>query len=242
MNKIHLSQYKKITFLTGAGCSTDLGLPTFEEIYADKDVMNTMRIDVLKSNPEKVWKVLGARKPKVFEIHNTNKHWSSFYQWFFTNYLQGLESEVTIVTTNTDGVQVEIQKPRTIQYHGDIRNTKCTTCDYVIYNDENTYQYNSPICPVCGNPLRPDVTLYGENIKPKTDYEAKKSMRDCDLFIVMGTSGRSGTVDRFMRAAKFEGSTTILINKTTIPGYEFDYTFIGDVKEMIENNITVTIF
>jgi NAD-dependent deacetylase len=238
---IHLSHYKKIVILTGAGCSTDLGLPTFEEIYADKEVMNTMHIDVLKSNPEKVWKVLGARKPSVFEIHHNNKHWSSFYQWFFTNYLQGIRSDITIITTNTDGIQVEIQKPRTIQYHGDIRNTRCTECDYVLYNDDNSYQDWSPVCPDCGSPLRPDVTLYGENIKPKVDYDSKRSMRDCDLFIAMGTSGRSGTVDRFMRAAKFEGSTTVLINKTAIQGHNFDYTFIGDVKVMIENHLTSNI-
>ena len=233
---IDLTQYKRIVILTGAGCSTDLGLPTFEEIYADKETMQTMHIDTLETNPAKIWKVLGARRPKVYDIYKTRRQWTSFYHWLQFNYLDSLP--VQVITTNTDGIQTTVQGYRPIQYHGDIRGTVCSNskCDYSIGEDKNTYQDEAPKCPICGSHLRPTVTLYGESIRAQEERAAKVAMRDCDLFISIGTSGRSGTLSKFMRSAQFEKATTILINKDMVTGYDFDYVFLGDAKEVVTNN------
>jgi NAD-dependent deacetylase len=235
MNKIHLSQYKKITFLTGAGASAHLGIPTFEEIYSDREAMESMNIDVLKTNPDKVWKVLGGIRPYIFSVDQYAHAFSSFYDGF----LKGIPNWST-VTTNIDGVKPFGTGPELIQLHGDCRVTKCTNsqCNHKIYNDHNTYQDEAPICPVCGNHLRPDVVLFGEILPYETDHKAKMAMRDCDLLVVIGCSDRAGTVSKMMRSAKHERATTVLINKTPLDNYGFDHQFIGDAFQMIDQHLT----
>jgi NAD-dependent deacetylase len=233
---INLSQYKKITFLTGAGASAHLGIPTFEEIYSNNEYMESMRVDVLKSNPEKVWKVLGSIRPSIFAVDGIAHKFGIFYDCFLSGLPFGSWSTIT---TNIDGVKPFVTGPKLIQLHGDGRDTKCINekCDYKIYYDHNTYEGEAPTCPKCGGYLRPDVVLFGEMLPYETEHEAKKAMRDCDLLVVIGCSDRTGTVSKYLRSAKYEGATTILINKTPLNGYAFDHQFIGDAFEMIYKHL-----
>lgn len=233
---IHLSQFKKITFLTGAGASAHLGIPTFEEIYSDKEAMESMSVDVLKTNPEKVWKVLGKIRPYIFSAPHAH-HFHMFYDSFLSALPEGSWSTIT---TNIDGIKPFTIGPRLIQLHGDGRDTKCTNaaCDYKIYEDHNTYDDEAPRCPKCGSYLRPDVVLFGEMLPYTTEREAKDAMYECDLLVVIGCSNRVGTVSKYFRSAKYEGAKTVLINKELIPGIQFDHEFIGDAFDMINEHLT----
>lgn len=238
MTQIHLSQYKKIVFLTGAGASAHLGIPTFEEIYSDSEAMESMSAEVLNTDPARVWKVLGKIRPSIFAVDGIAHQFGIFY----CSILEGLPfGSWSTITTNIDGIKPFVTGPRLIQLHGDGRDTKCinTECDYRIRNDHNTYEGEAPICPKCGTHLRPDVVLFGEMLPYETEYRAKQAMRDCDLLIVIGCSDRTGTVSKYLRSAKYEGAKTVLINKTPYPtNYGFDHQFVGDAFEMFKTHIT----
>jgi len=236
---IHLSQFKKITFLTGAGASAHLGIPTFEEIYSDKEAMESMSVDVLKTNPEKVWKVLGKIRPYINAIEGKCHE----FGWFYNTLGLDIRSKGSwaTITTNIDGVKPFVTGPRLIQLHGDGRDTKCSnpSCDYKVKYDMNTYEGDAPRCPKCGSYLRPDVVLFGEALPYTTEREAKDAMYDCDLLVVIGCSNRVGTVSKYFRSAKYEGAKTVLINKEPIPGIQFDHEFIGDAFDMINEHLTI---
>lgn len=234
MTQIHLSQYKKIVFLTGAGASAHLGIPTFEEIYSDSEAMESMSAEVLNTDPARVWKVLGKIRPYIFKAERAHH-----FQMFYDSFLSAIPNW-SVITTNIDGIQPFTIGPKLIQLHGDGRDTKCsnTQCDYKIYEDQNTYEGEAPKCPKCGSHLRPDVVLFGEALPYETQREAKFAMYDCDLLVVIGCSNRVGTVSKYFRSAKFEGAKTVLINKELIPGVQFDHEFLGDAFDMIKEHLT----
>lgn len=81
-----------------------------------------------------------------------------------------------------------------IELHGNLLNLECVS-RMRIGGCGNVYQVeqvssNPPICPNCGNILKPSVSLYGEGINGRR--EAQEAIVESDLFIVIGTSLRTG--------------------------------------------------
>jgi NAD-dependent deacetylase len=60
--------------------------------------------------------------------------------------------------------------------------------------------------------MRPAVVLFDEPLPVDAEWEAKKSLRDCDLFIAVGTSGTVTPASNFVRAAEYAGARTIYVN------------------------------
>jgi NAD-dependent SIR2 family protein deacetylase len=60
--------------------------------------------------------------------------------------------------------------------------------------------------------LRPDTVLFGEHLPIQEEWLVKKALRNCDLFIAIGTSGTVSPVSNYVRSADYAGARTILIN------------------------------
>ncbi len=68
------------------------------------------------------------------------------------------------------------------------------------------------MCPVCGSVLRPGVTLFGEALPALASWNAKRAMRDVDLFVAIGTSGLVEPASRFSHWARDNQAHTVLLN------------------------------
>lgn len=67
------------------------------------------------------------------------------------------------------------------------------------------------ICASCGEPaLRPDIVFFGEVPYHMSKIEA--SLRDCDLFVSIGTSGAVYPAAGFVQAARYAGADTLELN------------------------------
>jgi hypothetical protein len=77
---------------------------------------------------------------------------------------------------------------------------------------------------------------FGEFIDRRADWEIKKAMRECDLFIAAGTSGAVSPANRLVRTARIAGAMTIYINLEPLvdPGEEsFLRTILGKAEEVL---------
>jgi NAD-dependent deacetylase len=54
--------------------------------------------------------------------------------------------------------------------------------------------------------------LFGEPLPVDADWESKKLLRNCDLFLAVGTSGTVSPASNFVRAAEYAGARTVYLN------------------------------
>jgi len=95
----------------------------------------------------------------------------------------------TIITENIDGFHQEAGSKNVLEIFGTLRSASCTSCEYKVETREivdDIKKGHLPTCPDCGQPLKPDVVLFGEPLRD--DYEkAKGEVEKSDLVLVIGT-------------------------------------------------------
>jgi len=79
------------------------------------------------------------------------------------------------------------------------------------------------------------VVLFEEDLPVEAERAAKLALRDCDLFLAIGTSGTVSPASNFVRAAEYEGAMTIVVNLTPmhIPNTAFKRVVLGRAEEVV---------
>ena len=111
---------------------------------------------------------------------------------------------MTIVTQNVDGLHERAGSTDVIAYHGSLSRWRCEKC---------RSEQLQPAEPLhCGEPMRPCVVMFGEMIPAEAEHRTKRALRDCDLFVAIGTSGTVSPASSFVRSAAYAGARTVLLN------------------------------
>lgn len=237
MNKLDIANYKQIVILTGAGISVASGLRPFRgpgglwTEFEPEDIPNAIN---LRKNPKVIWQIVTELRERAPLLKPNAAHLAIAY--LQNNTTQG--QSITLITQNMDGLHKKALSKDVIEIHGSAFRTKCSNidCDLAAYEDSQIYDLeNLPTCPKCGGFLRPDVVLFDEPIPGKEEYLSKRSLRDCDLFIAVGTSGTVFPVSNFVRSAKYVGAQTLLVNLEAMdpPNPAFDLELLGKAEEIL---------
>jgi NAD-dependent deacetylase len=77
--------------------------------------------------------------------------------------------------------------------------------------------------------------FFDEFLSTESERSAKSSLRDCDLFLAVGTSGTVSPASNFVRAARFEGARTVYVNLEPMvpPNPEFRESVLGPADEVL---------
>ncbi|MGK7942613.1 MAG: NAD-dependent deacetylase [Crocosphaera sp.] len=235
-NTINFSNYHNIVLLTGAGISVASGLPSYR---GESGLWNTLNPDecaalaVLESNPSAVWK-LSSIERKTFQDAQPNTAHITLAE--FESRLSPSQ-KFTLITQNIDGLHQQAGSRNVIEIHGNLYRTKCSNADCSLepYIDYLSYEETVPKCPLCDSVLRPDIVLFGEYLPVKEEWLTKRALRDCDLFIAIGTSGTVSPASQFVRSADYSGARTILINLEPMnpknPYFQEEY--LGLAEELV---------
>lgn len=182
---------ENIVFFGGAGVSTESGIPDFRS----KDgLYNQHDVEFDKYEPEYL---LSAEclhhKPKVFFEFYRQKMDARGIQPNITHKvlaeLEKMGKLKAVITQNIDGLHQLAGSKKVIELHGATTRNYCEKCrkkypsDYIYESKEAV-----PHCTVCGGIVRPDVTLYGEQLPAGAYESAVKAIKEADMFIVAGTS------------------------------------------------------
>jgi NAD-dependent deacetylase len=95
-----------------------------------------------------------------------------------------------IITKNIDGYHQEAGSKNVLEIYGTLRSASCTGCEYKVETKDiidEVEKGNLPKCPDCGQPLKPDVTLFGEPLS-EDFHKAKHEIEKSDLVLVIGTA------------------------------------------------------
>lgn len=232
---IGIENYKRIVLLTGAGISVASGLRTYRGPNGLWEEGDLERVSHAKNMPQllpELWTLYSALRTQVAQTQPNAAHLAIAD---LQNRLQPAQS-LTLLTQNVDGLHARAGSRDALELHGSGLRSRCTneSCSSQPFEDAIAYE-TVPLCAQCGSALRPDVTLFGEQLPVETEWRAKKSLRDCDLFIAAGTSGTVEPAARFVRNAKYAGARTILVNLTPMPEPDpnYDQEILGRAEEIL---------
>ena len=154
------------------------------------------------------------------------------------NYFASLEKEdknVTIITQNIDGLHSLAGSKNVLELHGSIHRNHCQKCNK-FYNLKDILKFEkTPKCQ-CGGIIKPDVTLYEEDLDYIVLTNAMHAINQADLLIVIGTSLVVQPAASLIRY--FLGENIILINKEKTPYDHYAKYVINDDVINVVNKLT----
>jgi len=124
-----------------------------------------------------------------------------------------------VITQNIDGLHQEAGQMNVIELHGNTRQIICVNCS-TTYTMEKAYEKLEKELPPkcsCGGILRPDVVLFGEPLPSEAIENAIQVSRNCDVFLVMGSSLVVYPAAQLPVIAKQNGAALIIINIDPTP-------------------------
>jgi NAD-dependent deacetylase len=182
----------QIVVLTGAGISTESGIPDFrgpQGIWTmDPAAERKANIEHYVSDPEhrrEVWR--NRAGSEVFAGQPNAGHRA----------LAELERRAklhTLVTQNVDGLhQAAGSSPEIIvEIHGTVHEAKCLSCGWRGPMDETLARVlageDDPACLECGGMLKSATISFGENLVPEDLMRAQRAAHGADVFLAVGTS------------------------------------------------------
>jgi NAD-dependent deacetylase len=173
--------------LTGAGISTESGIPDFRSptgIWAQYDPMEYATIDAFRRDPVKVWEFYALRF-EVLTRAEPNPGHLALAELERSGYVQA------VVTQNIDGLHGRAGSRDVIEVHGSIRTASCLECGERVSLEEVVAalrEVPAPPCPRCGSVLKPDVVMFGELLPAAAMERAGDLTREAGLLLVVGST------------------------------------------------------
>ena len=211
-------QAKHAVLLTGAGLSTPSGIPDFRStgtgLWSRDEPLQAASLSTFRTAPEVFFKWFHPLASQIYNAQPNAAHLS----------LAGLEQAGHIHSTITQNVDMLHQKAGTqtvIEMHGTMQTLTCTQCyhkvESALYIDAFVENGKIPCCPQCGNTLKPDVILFGEQLPQAAWFKAQREARHCDLMLVIGSSLEVLPVAGLPMQALDRGAHLIIVNN--VPTY-----------------------
>ncbi len=212
INKVREILYKSkhAVFFGGAGVSTESGIPDFRGssgLYSDASNEYYLSRTCLYNEPEKFFEFY--RRNMIFPDAKPNKTHIVLAQ------LEEKGIIKVVITQNIDGLHQAAGSKNVIELHGTTSRCYCMNCRKCYTPSFINDSTDVPLCTVCGGIVRPDVTLYEENLDGFSLFEAKKHMDMADALIVGGTSLNVFPAAGFV--ADYKGKHLIIINLSPTP-------------------------
>jgi NAD-dependent deacetylase len=173
--------------LTGAGVSTESGIPDFRSasgIWARYDPAEVATIDAFRRRPEAVWQFYRLRLRALEDAQPNAGHVALAA-------LERLGLLQAVITQNVDMLHLRAGSRNVVEVHGSIRCAVCVNCG----NEEEVDVVRAqladrpvPVCARCGDVLKPGVVMFGEMLPERELGRATRLARDAELLLVVGST------------------------------------------------------
>jgi NAD-dependent deacetylase len=173
-----------VVALTGAGISVPSGIPDFRSpgigLWANVDPMEVAHISVWRRDPARFWGFYGQRFATLEGKQPNGAHRAL------------AELGVPVITQNIDGLHAAAGSKDVLEVHGSIATASCLTCGahYPLADARARLEAADdgvPRCD-CGEPLKPDVVLFGEMLDEALMDRANRLARGASLMLCIGSS------------------------------------------------------
>ncbi|MFJ9770096.1 SIR2 family NAD-dependent protein deacylase [Kitasatospora sp. NPDC101157] len=210
-----------IAVLTGAGISTDSGIPDYRGPQGlwqrDPSAQELVTIGPYLADPEVRKRAWLMRRDAGAMAAEPNAGHRALVD------LERSGLPVRVLTQNVDGLHQRAGLParKVFELHGTAREVQCASCRVVGPMDGALARVAAgepdPACRECGGILRPRTVMFGEALDPVVLQQADAVAKACDLFIAVGTSLQVFPVAGLPLIAVETGAELIIVNAEPTP-------------------------
>ena len=183
----YLRQATRIACLTGAGMSTESGIPDYRSpqgLYRTLTSEEVFDIRRFKADPSQFYRVIGPLYTSIEEALPNAGHLA------LAELAGRCGKNVKIATQNIDGLHQKAGRADVYEVHGTMRTLTCQSCGGQVGSSalRDRLQAGELLRHHCGGVLKPDITFYGEMLPEGPLASARQAMAEADLVLVLGTS------------------------------------------------------
>lgn len=230
--------------LTGAGISTESGIPDFR-------------------GPDGIWTKNPAAEKRAYEIYgiflnDPHAYWLERLENPFLRQIAAVEPNrghyalaemedlgviKAVLTQNIDNLHCRAGSQNVMDYHGNVGKLRCISClsryDREEFQLEKMKNNNElpPVCKKCGQPLKSDVVYFQEPIPEDVAGRSYLEAQRCDLMLICGTSATVYPFASLPYMARSRAGVTIIeVNDEPTPLTEnnvSDYLIQGKTGEIL---------
>lgn len=188
--------------LTGAGISTESGIPDFrgpDGIWTKNPEAEMQAYEIydrLMANPKEYWEERLDPRSSISMLFSVLGGLDEFLPNPGHSALAELEKMnllKCLLTQNIDGLHQKAGSQNVIEYHGAINKFRCIRCSKRFGKNEIDFKKIKmertlpPYCQ-CGGVIKDDVVFFGEPIPDDVSRCAQKEASECDVMLICGTS------------------------------------------------------
>jgi NAD-dependent deacetylase len=224
-----LARGNRVCILTGAGVSKESGIPTFRDaqtgLWAQYDPRELASPQGFLRDPDLVWKWYDSRRKKLDEVKPNPGH-SAIAE------MESMFDEFMVITQNVDRLHQLAGSKNVVELHGNITSFHC-------FDQKHKSEFvpggleTPPLCR-CGSLLRPSVVWFGESLPQGLFEQAAAAAAECDVILVVGTSGIVHPAAALPVMAKNSGAKVVEINREPTP-----LTSLADIVVQQESGIAL---
>lgn len=229
--------------ITGAGLSTDSGIPDYRSPGAPKRTpMTWQEFESSEERQRRYWTGAAVGWRRFDEIEPNVGHVA----------LARLEQAGRVngvATQNVDGLHLRAGSRRVVELHGHLRTVRCLECgteedrhslvarmreaDPRILaaaaeaegNPDGDAQIPQvlvdelaiPTCLVCGGQLAPNIVMFGQFVRGEDARAAEQLVNEADAVLIVGSSLTVNTAVRLVHRAHRQGKPTAIVNRGATP-------------------------
>lgn len=228
---------RRVAVLTGAGCSTESGIPDYRGPETLRRARNPIKFNQFVGDPawrRRYWARSFTGWPRIRDAQPNPAHHA----------LARLEQGgvlTGVITQNVDRLHHKAGSTEVVELHGALAEVVCLSCGAVVSRGEHqarlaaenpgwtadtaaetapdgdaeltdTHGFSAPDCALCGGPLKPHVVFFGENV-PRGRVEASTALvDDAEALLVVGSSLTVFSGFRFVKKAHQNGIPVAIVN------------------------------
>ena len=225
----------RVLALTGAGISTDSGIPDYRG--AGRVARHPMTYDTFMGSKEaqiRYWARSFIGWNRIAEAQPNQGH-------FAIAQAEASQKVFQIITQNVDQLHQKAGSQQVIDLHGRLDHVRCVKCQVVMERTamdlllsdlnpnvdrtedfeftpdgdaevEAAADFRIPNCENCGGVLKPDVVFFGESVPAQVVELAMKRLDEADALLVAGTSLSVNSGLRFARRAARSNKPIVIVN------------------------------
>jgi NAD-dependent deacetylase len=214
-----LHDARRIVVLTGAGISTESGIPDFRSPGSIWLQHPPVSYSEFLHNPQarqRYWQTRQSLAQQVASAQPNAAHRALVE-------LERRQVLLAVITQNFDGLHQDagLAPERVIELHGTSRLAACTRCgtrsSMAALQERINAGEIDPCCPVCGGFLKSATILFGQRIPEAELRRARELSATCDLFLVVGSSLKVIPASTLPRLALHRTVPLIIVNIQPTP-------------------------
>ena len=212
-----LQAAERAVVFTGAGVSTESGIPDYRGTNSRGAITQSVEFDVFLASEEARFEYWQQKCRFLGELNNSgpNLGHTLLAQWEAAGKLRA------VITQNIDGLHQLAGSTVVIEVHGTVREIACLECEHRYDAGAMCNQFleadKVPSCDQCGGLLKHATISFGQSLEPEVLESATTLAQAADLFLVLGSSRLVEPANSLPGLAQEQGARVVIVNRDETP-------------------------